>query len=56
MVDLKTQPTDESVERYLEGIEDPQQKDHCRRLLELMRRVAGESQSARHVSERYSSP
>ena len=43
MADLKTQPTDESVERYLEGIEDPQQKDDCRRLLALMRRATGEA-------------
>ena len=38
----KTTPTDASVTRYLEAIDDPARRADCDRLVELMQRVTGE--------------
>jgi hypothetical protein len=37
MSDLKTKPTDESVERFLEGLPDEKQRQDCLSIVELMR-------------------
>ncbi len=39
MAELKTKPTDASVEAYLNAIADPRRQDDCRALARLMRRV-----------------
>lgn len=39
MADLKTKPTDQHVERFIDAIEDPQQQEDSRTLVELMRRA-----------------
>lgn len=42
MAELKTKPTDDSVEKYLAGVEDDGRRRDCFELLELMREVTGE--------------
>lgn len=42
MSDIKTVPTEASVERFLEAVEDPARRADSRALLELMSRVTGE--------------
>jgi hypothetical protein len=42
MAELKTQPTDASVEAFLAAVADPARRDDCRTLLELMTRATGE--------------
>lgn len=42
MSNLKTVPTESSVERLIEGVEDPARRGDCRTLLEMMSRVTGE--------------
>lgn len=42
MSDAKTRPTGQSVEAFLEGVADPQQREDCRTLIALMREVTGE--------------
>ena len=39
MTDLKTKQNDESVEAFLNGVADPQKRQDCFTLLDLMRRV-----------------
>lgn len=42
MSDLKTQPTDQDVESFLNSIEDEQKRTDCFELLELMTEITGE--------------
>ena len=42
MAELKTKPTQASVERYYAGIEDAARRDDCRALAKIMQRVTGE--------------
>ena len=42
MAELKTRPTDESVQSFLEGVENPKRKEDSFRILELMKEVTGE--------------
>ena len=42
MAELKTKPTQASVERHCAGIQDAARRDDCRALAKVMRRVAGE--------------
>lgn len=42
MSELKTVPTEASVERFLDAVEDPARRADSRALLELMSRVTGE--------------
>ena len=42
MADLKTTPNEQSVERFLNQVEDEDQRKDCFQLLELMNRVTGE--------------
>lgn len=42
MSDLKTAPTEASVDQFLDGVADPSRRDDCRTLLEMMARVTGE--------------
>jgi Domain of unknown function (DU1801) len=39
---LKTRPHDGSVEEFVAALPDPQRREECRRLVELMGRVTGE--------------
>lgn len=39
MSELKTRPTDESVDEYLAAIEDEERRRDCRRLVEMMRQA-----------------
>jgi hypothetical protein len=39
--DLKTQPTGQSVESFLESVPDERQRQDCREVIELMREVTG---------------
>jgi Domain of unknown function (DU1801) len=39
MAELKTKPTDESVEAFLEGIGDQQRRDDCRAVLRIMKQA-----------------
>ena len=41
MAENKTQPTDASVEAFVDGIADPQQRDDARALITLFRDVTG---------------
>jgi hypothetical protein len=41
MSELKTKPTDASVESFLVAIEDPQRQADCRAVLKLMKKVTG---------------
>jgi Domain of unknown function (DU1801) len=41
MAELKTQPTGQDVDRFLESIVDAQQRQDCRAITELMRDVTG---------------
>ena len=43
MAELKTQPTDEDVEAYLNMVEDEQKREDCFAILELMADVTGEA-------------
>ncbi len=42
MSDLKTRPTDASVEAFIDAVEHPRRREDARTLLELMHRVTGE--------------
>ena len=42
MAELKTRPTDESVQSFLDGVENPKRKEDSFRILELMKEVTGE--------------
>ena len=42
MAELKTQPGDASVDRFLEGIEDEERRADCRAVHRMMERVTGE--------------
>lgn len=42
MADLKTKPTDQHVERFIDAIDDPQQQEDSRTLVELMCRATNE--------------
>lgn len=39
MAELKTRPTDQSVERFIAGIGDPERREDCRAVARIMRRV-----------------
>lgn len=41
MSDLKTRPTDQSVELFLAGIDDAQKRQDCQAISEIMREVTG---------------
>ena len=41
MSDLKTKPTDASVESYVAEVSDPARRQDCRALVEMMRKVTG---------------
>jgi len=41
MADLKTKPTDENVEQFLNGISEDKRRQDCFTVLELMRQVTG---------------
>lgn len=41
MAELKTKPTHESVEAFLQGISAPQRRQECLRLVELMKHATG---------------
>lgn len=41
MAELKTKPTDQSVEEFLDAIPDESRRAECRALADLMRRVTG---------------
>lgn len=41
MGELKTRPTNVSVERFLETIPDPARREDCRALVKLLRRITG---------------
>ena len=41
MAELKTQPNDQDVDRFLNSIADAQQRQDCRAIVELMRDVTG---------------
>jgi hypothetical protein len=41
MTDLKTKPTDQEVDSFLDGLADERQREDCRRVAELMREVTG---------------
>jgi len=43
MAELKTKPSDASVEDFIAGVEDEARREDCRTLVELMRRVTGEN-------------
>lgn len=42
MAELKTKPTEQSVEAFLQGVDDAQKRQDCLTVLELMRRITGE--------------
>lgn len=42
MADLKTKPTDQHVEGFIDAIDDPQQQEDSRTLVELMRLATNE--------------
>lgn len=42
MSDLKTQPTEQSVDEFLDGVEHPTRREDGRKLMEMMREVTGE--------------
>lgn len=42
MSELKTRPTDASVEAFIDAVDHPRRRDDARTLLELMQRVTGE--------------
>jgi hypothetical protein len=42
MAELKTHPSDASVEAFLAAVADPARREDCRTLLELMSRATGE--------------
>ena len=42
MSDLKTRPTDASVEAFIDAVDHPRRREDARTLLELMHRVTGE--------------
>jgi hypothetical protein len=42
MADLKTRPTDASVDDFIAAVEGEERRDDCRALVEIMRRVTGE--------------
>ena len=42
MAELKTRPTEASVEEFIAGVEDGARREDCRSLVEIMRRVTGE--------------
>lgn len=42
MSDLKTRPTDNDVEAFLNGVENDAQRQDSRQILEMMRQVTGE--------------
>jgi hypothetical protein len=42
MSDLKTQPSDESVQAFIDSIAGEQRREECQTVLELMREVTGE--------------
>ena len=39
MAELKTKPTDLSVEAYLNSIEDPKRQSDCQKIMELMQEI-----------------
>ena len=39
MAELKTKPTDQSVERFIDKVADEQQRDDCRKLVAIMRQI-----------------
>ncbi|TKG95966.1 DUF1801 domain-containing protein [Puteibacter caeruleilacunae] len=41
MAELKTKPTDESVEQFIEKTQDPIKKEDCLALLEIMKEITG---------------
>ncbi len=41
MADLKTRPTDASVDDFITGVEGEARQADCRTLVEMMRRVTG---------------
>lgn len=42
MTELKTKPTEQSVEAFLRGVDNEQKRQDCFTVLELMRRITGE--------------
>ncbi|MDE2848258.1 MAG: DUF1801 domain-containing protein [Gemmatimonadota bacterium] len=42
MSDLKTRPTDASVEAFIDAVDHPRRREDARTLLDLMQRVTGE--------------
>lgn len=42
MTELKTKPTEQSVEAFLQGVDNEQKRQDCFTVLELMRRITGE--------------
>jgi hypothetical protein len=42
VAELKTKQNDASVEAFLQGVEDPRQRDDAFRVLELMKEITGE--------------
>lgn len=43
MAELKTKPTDESVEKYLKGITDPVKRQDSLTILKLMKEITGQN-------------
>jgi hypothetical protein len=41
MAELKTKPTEQSVEQFLQGVPDEQRRQDCFTMLELMRQITG---------------
>ena len=41
MAELKTRPTEQSVEEFLEGVSSPQQRADCQALAQLMGEISG---------------
>jgi hypothetical protein len=41
MAELKTKPTEQSVEQFLQGVPDEQRRRDCFTMLELMRQITG---------------
>ena len=43
MAELKTQPTDQDVDRFLDSIADEQRREDCRAISEMMREATGDA-------------
>ena len=43
MAELKTQPTDQDVDRFLDSIADEQRREDCRAISEMMREASGDA-------------